>query len=287
MVNELGLGGLMEILSWVNAGSIGVARVVTIVVFALVSCDVSSAPKAKQIDFWNDREDQSLLEVDHSKWNGLLKKYVVTGHSSGVNRFDYASVSAFDRGELNAYLAYMEQMDPRQLNIGNQKAFWLNLFNASLVQQVLKSEPENSIKDISSRTLWRKKRHSIAMQRISLDDIEHGILRPIFKDPRVHFSMVAGAIGSGNILNQAYTGANIESLLEQNTKDYLTHSRGLSFDGKRLVLSSIFKWYESDFGNDFEEVKSFILPYVSDRVAKLLEGTGNAKYDYNWALNKL
>lgn len=251
----------------------------------LIQTTVSAAPKAKKIAFWNDSEELSELSVDNSKWGSLLKKFVITNHSSGVNRIDYAAFTEADRAELGQYIDYMQQLDPRQLTKARQKAYWLNLFNAALVQEVLESEPEDSIREVG-RGLWRSNRLYITMQKTSLDDIEHGILRPIFGDPRVHFSLVAGTVGSARILAEPFTGENVEDLLESNTREFLNHERGVLINDQGVVLSSIFKWYVDDFGGDFAGVKQFITPYVSDRVANTLSNSRRARYDYSWALNK-
>ncbi len=246
---------------------------------------VLAAPKAKQIDFWNDSEEESGLKIDYSAWDSLLKKFVITDHPSRLNRFDYESVSEGDKLALDGFVDYIQKMDPRQLTKQRQKAYWLNLFNAGLIQQVLKSEPEDSIKDISGN-LWKRKRFYIAMQKMSLDDVEHGVLRPIFKDPRIHFSLVAGTVGSANILPVAFTGDNVEQLIEENTKEFLSHSRGVRNDNGKLVLSRIFNWYQADFGGNFEGVKSFIKPYAPQSLAPILIDARKAKYQYDWSLNK-
>lgn len=246
----------------------------------------TAAPKAKLIEFWDDSEEQSGLGIDYTEWDALLSKFVITNHPSKLNRFDYDSLQASDKAVLDGFIDYMEQMDPRQLTKLRQKAYWINLFNAALIQEVLESKPEESIKDISGN-LWKRKRLYIAMQKMSLDDIEHGVLRPIFKDPRIHFSLVAGTVSSANLLPEAFTSDNIEVLLEQNTKEFISHSRGVSkAKNGRLVLSRIFSWYQADFGGDFGEVKRFIKPYLPEALKPLLIDAKKAKYQYDWAINK-
>lgn len=259
--------------------------IVLVAMIGAFTHSVSAAPEAKEIPFWNDSEEASEFDVDHSAWNTLLKKYVVK-HESGINRFNYDSVTSIDKARLQNYIKLLEQMDPRQMAMERQKPYWLNLFNAVLVFQILESKPEESIKEISNRKLWKKKRLTIALQKLSLEDIEHGILRPIFKDPRLHFAMVGGTLGSANILNTAFTVENIEQLLNQNTKDFLAHSRGMAFNGERVILSSIFKWYANDFGEDFEQVKAFLSEHLPEEKKPLLSVASNARYDYDWSLNK-
>jgi len=211
-------------------GSRNVGLVAAAFIMALfMSGFAAAAPKSKEIAFWNDSEEQSILEVDHSLYDQLLKKYVRVGHASGVNRFDYAAVGLSDKAKLEQYLNYMQALDPRQLTKLRQKAYWLNLFNAVIINEVIEAEAEDSIRELG-RGLWRANRLYITMQKTSLDDIEHGILRPIFNDPRVHFSLAAGTVGSASILSQAFTAENIEELLEKNTVEFLNHERGVTFD---------------------------------------------------------
>ncbi len=272
--------------TWLERG-VASCRPLIVLVFliSVFSHAVDAAQEAQEIPFWNDSEEASEFDVDHSAWNSLLNRYVVK-HESGINRFDYDAVTSIDKARLENYIKLLEGMDPRQMAMDRQKPYWLNLFNAALVFQILQSKPEASIKEISSRKLWRKKRLTIALQKLSLEDIEHGILRPIFKDPRLHFAMVGGTLGSANILNQAFTVDNIEELLNQNTKDFLAHSRGMAFNGERVVLSSIFKWYANDFGEDFEQLKEFLSEHLPDEKKPLLRVASNARYDYDWSLNK-
>ena len=245
-----------------------------------------TAEKAEKIEFWDDSEEHSRFSIKHGPWDAILKKYVIVDHPSGINRFDYDAVTTADKESLDNYLKYMQSMDPRQSPKERQKAYWINLFNATLVHRVLNSSSIDSIQDLGGR-FWKRKKIKIAMQKISLNDIEHGILRPIFKDPRVHFSLVEGAEGAANILPQAFTMENVDELLEQNTRDFIAHQRGVSQgnDGG-LVLSTIFKWYEEDFGGDLNGVKQFVSPYVAEELSQLLAQATEVTYEYDWSLNK-
>lgn len=185
-----------------------------VICLLLAQSAVSAAPDANKIEFWNDSEEQSGLKIDYTTWTTLLSKFVVTDHPSGQNRFDYDSVSESDQQALGSFIDYMQQMDPRQITKQRQKAYWLNLYNSMVVNRIVRSKPDDSVRELGRR-FWRKKRLTIAMQKISLDDIQHRILRPIFSDPRIHFSLVTGAVGSANIRPIAFTGENIDQLRPQ------------------------------------------------------------------------
>lgn len=248
------------------------------------SSSILAAPKAKMIGFWNDSEATSQLSIDNSKWQAILSKYVDDNHSSGVNRFNYAQVTESDKQLLIDYLNYMQQMDPRQLNPSNQKAFWLNLYNATVVSAIL-AKDASSIKSLNN--VWKKKRLEVTRQPMSLDDIEHGVIRPLYNDPRIHFAITPATIGSGDILATPYTGDNVEQLLEENTKRFFNNSnKGVYIEGNKLVVSSIFKWYKSDFGGSNDGIKVFIKRYVDEDMKLKIDQIKKISYQYNWELNK-
>ncbi len=277
---------IIKRMPYTGAKSIATYLLQLLICSLLAHSVAQAAPRANAIDFWDDSEEQSELKIDYSAWEEILEKYVVTDHASNVNRFNYGGMLEADKTALDNFILYMQQMDPRQLTKQRQKAFWLNLFNAGMIQEIaLEDQPQSSIKEKGSR-LWRKKRFYITMQEMSFDDIEHGILRPIFNDPRVHFSLVAGTVGSGRIIKSAFSGENVEQLLEENTKEFLSHERGFSYKDGKLFLSQIFKWYQKDFGTNFKAVKNFIRPYVSEENAAVLIKSKRASYQYDWALNR-
>jgi hypothetical protein len=120
---------------------------------------------------------------------------------------------------------------------------------------------------------------------LSLDDIEHGILRPIWKDPRIHYAVNCASMGCPNLAPEAYKAANLESMLENAARSYINHPRGLSRDGNRLLLSSIYSWYAEDFGGR-EGLKEHLLRYADDETRTMIEGSsGGFKYGYDWSLN--
>ena len=138
-----------------------------------------------------------------------------------------------DKQAIEAYLDYLQSRDPRQLNHERKKAYWMNLYNAAIIAIVLNEQPEDTIRDVAG--IWRKKRFVVTKQEMSLNDIEHGVIRPLYNDPRVHFGFTPATIGSGNILPTAFTGQNIEELLDINTRVFFAKSdRGLFIKGKTL-----------------------------------------------------
>ena len=251
-----------------------------------VGTSVHATPKAKTLPFWDDSEPSSGLTPDHSRWQNLLDKFLNAEHPSGIYRLDYDAFSDADEKALREYLAYLQQLDPRQLSKGRQKAYWLNLYNATMVLIVVVSQPSESIRTVDRKNLWVAERFNIAGQKLSLDNIVHGILRPLFKDERIHFVLNRATLGSANISPLAYTGDNVEELMEQAARDFLQHPRAVDFSDDGLVLSRLFVWYKSDFGSNVTELKNYLKQYQSPELAEKIEASKRVSYQYDWSLNK-
>lgn len=232
----------------------------------------------------------STQKLDHSPWNRLLKSYLHAG-KDGLNRFDYAALNAGGTGGLKKYLSYLQSVDPAGLSRDEQFAFWTNLYNAKTVAIVASHYPVRSIRDIRLsgmfvRGPWRKKLLRVSGVRLSLDDIEHGIMRPIWRDPRIHYAVNCASVGCPNLLTRAYNGASLEHMLDKAARAYINSPRGVSFTGSRVVVSSLYDWYAADFGGSIESVLAHLRKYAGPALANRLAGvTRFAGYDYNWNLN--
>ena len=120
---------------------------------------------------------------------------------------------------------------------------------------------------------------------LSLDNIEHDILRATWKDVRIHYAVNCASFGCPNLAREAYTGARLEPMLEAAARAYVNHPRGFGGKRGRVVASSIYDWYRADWGS-VEAVLDHARKYAEGPTAKLLEGADSiAAYDYNWNLN--
>ena len=233
---------------------------------------------------------QSRLTVDHRPWDALLDRFLVVG-SDGVNRVDYRAFKATGRAALNAYLAALHAIDPRRLARADQAAWWINLYNATTVSVVLSRYPVRSIREINlgggffGRGPWRRKLVPVAGTSLSLDDIEHEILRPGLRDPRIHYALNCASLSCPNLQPRAYTGANLESLLETGARAYVNHPRGLRVEGSRISASSIYKWYAADFGGRRGVMRHWLRYARADLAAALKKAGGRVNYHYDWNLN--
>lgn len=236
----------------------------------------------------------SQVTVDHSVWDRLLKSYV-RPRADGLNRVDYAAFKREAHGALKSYIRTLEGVDPGRLDRAEQFALLANLYNAKTIDIVLDHYPVRSIKDIAlggdllavfSGGPWKAKVTKINGVALSLDDIEHGILRPVFKDSRVHYAVNCASVGCPNLRTQAFTGAGLDAQLDAAARAYVNSPRGVepALDG--LVVSSIYNWYRSDFGGNDAGVLAHVRRYADPPLLAALERTTSIDdYNYNWSLN--
>ena len=272
----------VEIRKWVGC--------LIILVVLTVSGRAAAAVPMNQIDFWNDSEPSSLIDLDHSAFEDILKKYVATDHPSDISRFNYTAVTQADFAKLNEYLTYLQFMEPRQLTEAEAKAFWINLYNAATLKMVLEAFIDNgSVSKIKARGLparrWRRDIVTIAQQDMSLEDIMNGVIRPMYKDPRVHYALFFCALGGPDMPTEVFKGDNNEELLSALETNYLQESRAVRVEGDQLVLSEIFKEYDTDFAQSQGALLEYLKSKVSEEVAGLIDTASKVRYEYDTTVN--
>lgn len=256
------------------------------------SAPALTAPKADLWDRWLAHDPQSTLTVDHKPWDDFLKTYLMHG-PDGVNRLPYARISPTDRAAVDAYLTRLAAVPVSKLQRTEQRAFWMNLYNAQTVSVILAHYPVKSIREIDispglfSDGPWRKKLIRIEGEIVSLDEIEHRILRPIWKDPRVHYAVNCASIGCPNLQSQAFTAENTEELLTTAAREYINHPRGVRVEKQELVVSSIYHWFSADFGGTDDAVISHLKLYADAPLLEQLNQQSRiSSHAYDWALNE-
>ncbi len=248
-------------------------------------------PDSEAWAIWEQSDEASAIAVDHSVWQELLIEYLITETEDGIYRFDYAAVTDSDAQRLKNYLAGLARIEPPALARAEQKAYWINLYNALTVQVVLENYPVKSIRKIYGGLFntgpWDESLIEVAGQTLTLNDIEHRILRPVWRDPRIHYGVNCASLGCPNLAAQAYTGANVDALLDDAARAFINHSRAVSFDGDRLMLSSIYDWFDIDFGKNRAERLKHLQEFAAPELARRLEDyDGRIRYDYDWRLNE-
>ena len=257
----------------------------------LTTTSALGAPRAQLWVHWEPHDEQSTRTIDHAPWTAFLERYVVVG-DDGIHRVAYTNVTAGDRRRLDTYLRSLQQTPIGRFRRDEQLPFWINLYNALTVRVILDHHPVESIRDISispglfSQGPWGRKLVEIDREPVSLDDIEHRILRPIWGDPRIHYSVNCASIGCPNLATQAFTASNTESLLEEAAVAYVNHPRGAAVRGGDLHASSIYDWFEADFGGE-SGVLEHLRRYARPELALELGGVdGVQAYEYDWSLNE-
>ena len=258
----------------------------------LVAQTAGAAPKADLWPRWEKNDPANKQKVDHSAWDAFLKKYIVAPHPSGINRVNYATVAPEDHTALANYVKSLERVAVSGYSRAEQRAYWINLYNAKTVELILTRFPVKSIRDINispgvfSSGPWGAKLMTVEGEKLALDDIEHRILRPIWKDNRIHYAVNCASLGCPNLQPAAFTAENTESLLERGAREYVNHRRGVSLQSGKLKVSSLYVWFQEDFGGSAEGLMEHWAKYAGKTLADaLLTYSGGLEHDYDWRLN--
>ena len=255
----------------------------------MVTSGASAAPKANLWTYWDNADPQSTIQIDHSSWQLLLSIYVHE-NPDRINRVSYKNFSNQHTLLLDSYIQELSAISPTHLKKNSQLAYWINLYNALTVQLVLSHPRKKSIMKMKSSFFsigpWDDELLTIEGKAVTLNDIEHRILRPIWRDHRLHFALNCASIGCPNLSKTAYTSGNAQALLQKAQSNYLNHPRGLSFVNNKLLLSSIFKWYQVDFSEDEKGLKAYLAAELPQKAQRILSSNDSIAYDYDWDLNE-
>ena len=261
--------------------------------FTILTSFSSLAIAAPTIDlwpYWEKHTENSEKTIDHSEFSSVLQNNVVLDKSLNLTRVRYGSFSAEDKKTLKAYIKRLEGTKITQYNRDEQYAYWINLYNAVTVDLVVSNFPVESIKEIGggffSGGPWDEKLITVEKKRLTLNDIEHRILRPIWKNPLTHYGVNCASIGCPNLRMEAFTGENVLTALRANAEDYINSPRGVKFEGGALQASKIYNWFAVDFGSSEQAVISHIRQFAAPKLsAKLDAASGIGGYYYDWSLN--
>lgn len=262
-----------------------------IATLVVIGAAAEAAPKSELWDKWSKHDPNSTQLVDHSAWDAFVKKYV-EDNPEGLNQVNYSNVSESDRKALDGYLAHLAATPVSSLNQPEQMVYWINLYNALTLDVILEHHPVKSIRDIDispglfSDGPWSKKLMTIEGEEVSLDDIEHRILRPIWKDPRIHYAVNCASVGCPDLIAKAYVASETEVVLEANAIAYINSPRGARIKDGELTVSSIYDWFQEDFGGNEKGVLAHLAKYAKgDLKAAIANAKSIDDYDYDWTLN--
>jgi hypothetical protein len=238
---------------------------------------------------------ENSAQNTHKIYDELLAQYVENG------LVDYEKLKNDNR--LKKYLNNLSKINPDTLkNDMEEMTFWINAYNAFTLEVIVDNYPLESINDLNwggmaiaqmlGKTVWHKKFISINNKEYSLNDIEHGILRKKFNDPRIHFALVCAALSCPKLRSEAYTADKLIMQFEEQGNLFLNNREKNRFDlkTKTAYLSRYFDWYKDDFGKNDKEVLIYITDYLNDEevVKSIKDNPENWKIEfipYNWCLN--
>jgi hypothetical protein len=247
---------------------------------------------------------------DFSDYDSVLKTFV-----DGSAMVNYRKLKARPQ-RLNTFITDMGNLSPGGYDKWSDKdkiAFWLNAYNALTLKAIIDNYPikssffrsrvwpKNSIRQIAG--VWDKKTFRVMGRNLTLEHIEHKILRVKFNEPRIHMAMVCAAMGCPPLRNEPYVGEKLDEQLDDQTRRFLANSDKFKIDrgGNTLYLSPIFEWFADDFIKKYgptrdigehnrkvSSVLNFVSPYLRETDKKyMLAGRFKIKYlKYDWSLNE-
>ncbi|MGC6429940.1 MAG: DUF547 domain-containing protein [Jejuia sp.] len=187
-----------------------------------------------------------------------------------------------DQSQLNEVLKIAEGISVSKDDAKNYQAFWINAYNLSVIKGLIDNYPTKN--PLDNAGFFDKTKHNIGGKNITLNDIEHKLLRGNFKEPRFHFVLVCGAVGCPPLISQAYLPDSLEDQLQTQTKKAINGDFiKLNSKKNRVQVSKIMEWYKEDFTMNGKDEIDFINTYRSEK----LEGKWKLSYfEYNWTINK-
>ena len=267
------------------------SRPIAIARLSLMALCLAAAPLAAQAQTADTRppatKDAPMAKAEHTAWTKLLAKYV-RASPDGITRVDYAAFAASkaDRAALDAYIAGFADADLSARTDANFAA-WANIYNAVTVRYILDKYPVKSIRDghlIGGP--WREIKLRAGRQEVSLDAIEHKILRKVWGTPEVHYAINCASYSCPNLPRKAWEAATLAADLDQAARDYVNHPRGVTVTPKGLVVSSIYDWFQADFGGSKEAVIAHLQKYAAPSLADDIRANPKIVRDtYDWSLN--
>ena len=263
---------------------------------AQTGANVEATPPAAEIVEQEPIEasEQATFDPTHAVWNEVLQTHVKGGG------FDYAALKA-DRAKLDEYIAAIQSVTPEQVASWGEKerfAFWINTYNAFTIQKVIDNYPLKSIrkldKNLGLTTVFEQGFIPLRRfdpdgdgERLSLNDIEHRILREEFKDARLHAAINCASYSCPPLRAEAFVAERLDEQLEEQMRLFVSDPERNRFDREkgRLQLSEIFKWFKDDFERDAGSVKEYVARFAAAEDADFIEKAKVRYIDYDWDLN--
>jgi hypothetical protein len=222
---------------------------------------------------------------DHGLWGRLVEAAV-----DDRGRVDYPYFQDH-RADLDRYFAALDRADLSTLRAGELEALLINAYNALTVASILDHPTATTIKDISG--VWDRAKHRVGGFELTLDDIEHTLLRPFFRDPRIHFAVNCASASCAPLPRFAFDGAKLDQQLDERAKLFFTDPGHARVEGSKLMLSRYFDWYGGDFVAEGSKPRAATIPefvalYAPEPMARRIHSGEPLDVDfieYDWSLN--
>ncbi len=226
----------------------------------------------------------SQTDGERGAFDALLREYV---HGS---RVDYAGLKT-KQEQLGKYVDSLKSVDARKMSRNERMALFINAYNACTLLLIVEHYKPGlkSINDIPEKRRWKHKRWHVSGRVYSLDEIENSVLRPEFKDARVHAAINCASIGCPDLRAKAFTLDGLERQLDEQFKRFVNSPRHVRVANGKLHISAIFTWFASDFLRDGNSPLSYVTRYAEPSLRKRLKAIGPAPkilpLPYDWSLN--
>lgn len=247
-------------------------RMLPLIIAALTFTFLSA--KNETIPVKTDFKTANPVALSHETWDQLLRQHV-----SAEGKVNYKGFQK-SKAKLNTYLDDLAK-NPVQdsWSKAEKMAYWINAYNAFTIKLIVDHYPTTSITKLYEGKPWDVKWIKLGDKTYSLNNIENDILRPQFKDARIHFALNCAAKSCPPLLNRAWTAENLEETLDQRAKAFINNPQFNKINADEVQLSKIFDWYASDFGN--------VIDFLNQYATKKINAKATVKYtEYDWALNE-
>ncbi len=219
----------------------------------------------------------------------LLTRYVRDGE------VDYARWKADAPPAWDRFLGWLETADPEAWPVDDRRAFWINAYNARVIEGILRRYPIDSVRDVGLmggrvRGFFGRREHPVAGRRRTLDEIEQEILlEPPLRNAAIHWGLTCGSRGCPVLRPEPYRGPALERQLEFQAGTYLNGPAGHRLDPEErtLYVSRILEWWGEDFEREAGSVREYAMRYLTGAALEALGAGWKIDYlDYDWSLNE-
>ena len=265
-------------------------KAITLISAAFILSSTACSDSRIESTVASEQSAPAPIAVDQAdaSYANFLKTYI--SEKDGINFVAYGDVTPAHHAELKAYITSLEQQGPAGMSDGEIKAYWFNVYNAKTIDIILDNYPLKSIRSLGAlnRGPWDKKVLNVkGVGTMSLNDVEHGTLRKMYKEPRIHYAVNCASYGCPNLKSTVWKASTLEADLTEAAIAYINHPRGVRVENGKVIASKIFDWYKVDFGNSKAGMLEHFRKYAKgDLASQIKSATDISKFEYNWDLNE-